>query len=153
MWSGCNLKGPRWKTGMVSMLSGSDDGLGGGLSCPEKDRCTNYSCALDTYINLDPSVARLTHPWWWRQYAPLKRRSTIILHGSISQKTALNSENLVFLSLCIAAVHGYIYLCVQVVLSVRASYAVRCYVVEVVTIFYKLKQQQSAECDNVKRKA
>jgi hypothetical protein len=30
---------------MVSMLSGSDDGLGGGLSCPEKDRCTNYSCA------------------------------------------------------------------------------------------------------------
>jgi hypothetical protein len=28
--------------------------------------------------------------WWWRQYAPLKRRSTIILHGSITQKTALN---------------------------------------------------------------
>jgi hypothetical protein len=27
---------------------------------------------------------------WWRQYAPLKRRSTIILHGSISQKTILN---------------------------------------------------------------
>jgi hypothetical protein len=27
------------------MLSGSDLGLGGGLSCPEKDRCTNYSCA------------------------------------------------------------------------------------------------------------
>jgi hypothetical protein len=26
----------------------------------------------------------------WRQYAPLKRRSTIILHGSISQKTTLN---------------------------------------------------------------
>jgi hypothetical protein len=26
----------------------------------------------------------------WRQYAPLKRRSTIILHGSITQKTALN---------------------------------------------------------------
>jgi hypothetical protein len=33
----------------------------------------------------------LTHPWWWRQYALLKRRSTIILHGSISQKTILNS--------------------------------------------------------------
>jgi hypothetical protein len=31
-----------------------------------------------------------THPWWWRQYAPLKRRSTFILHGSISQKTTLN---------------------------------------------------------------
>jgi hypothetical protein len=29
-------------------------------------------------------------PWWWRQYAPLKRRSTIILHGNISQKTILN---------------------------------------------------------------
>jgi hypothetical protein len=27
------------------MLSGSDDRLGGGLSCPEKDRCTKYSCA------------------------------------------------------------------------------------------------------------
>jgi hypothetical protein len=26
----------------------------------------------------------------WRQYAPLKRRSTIILHGSTSQKTILN---------------------------------------------------------------
>jgi hypothetical protein len=50
------------------MLSGSDDGLGGGLSCPEKDRCTNYSCAGGF----------------------LKRRSTIILHSSITQKTALN---------------------------------------------------------------
>jgi hypothetical protein len=29
--------------------------------------------------------------WWWRQYATLKRRSTIILHGSISQKTTLNN--------------------------------------------------------------
>jgi hypothetical protein len=28
-------------------------------------------------------------PWWWRQYAPLKRRSTFILHGSITQKTTL----------------------------------------------------------------
>jgi hypothetical protein len=28
--------------------------------------------------------------WWWRQYAPLKRRSTIMLLGSITQKTALN---------------------------------------------------------------
>jgi hypothetical protein len=32
----------------------------------------------------------ITHPWWWRQNAPLKRRSTIILHCSISQKTILN---------------------------------------------------------------
>jgi hypothetical protein len=29
-------------------------------------------------------------PRWWKQYAPLKRRSTIILHGSTSQKTILN---------------------------------------------------------------
>jgi hypothetical protein len=29
-------------------------------------------------------------PWLWRQHVPLKRRSTIILHGSTSQKTNLN---------------------------------------------------------------
>jgi hypothetical protein len=29
-------------------------------------------------------------PWWWRQHVPLKHRSTIILHGSTSQKTNLN---------------------------------------------------------------
>jgi hypothetical protein len=51
--------------------------------------------SLDTYINLHPSVARLTHPWWWRQYAPLKRRSRIILHGSTTQKTALNISKLI----------------------------------------------------------
>jgi hypothetical protein len=37
-------------------------------------------CSLNLNLN----------PWWWRQYAPLKRRSTIILHGSTTQKTALN---------------------------------------------------------------
>jgi hypothetical protein len=26
-------------------------------------------------------------PWWWRQYAPLKRRSAPTLHGATSQKT------------------------------------------------------------------
>jgi hypothetical protein len=36
------------------------------------------------------SITPSTHPWWWRQYAPLKHRSTIILHGSTTQKTALN---------------------------------------------------------------
>jgi hypothetical protein len=30
------------------------------------------------------------HPWWWRQYAPLKRRPTIILHRSTSQQTILS---------------------------------------------------------------
>jgi hypothetical protein len=34
----------------------------------------------------------IPHPWWWRQYAPLKRRSTIILHGSITKKTVLNNS-------------------------------------------------------------
>jgi hypothetical protein len=29
-------------------------------------------------------------PLWWRQHIPLKRRATIILHGSTSQKTILN---------------------------------------------------------------
>jgi hypothetical protein len=32
----------------------------------------------------------MSHPLWWRQHVPLKRRSTIILHGSTSQKTILN---------------------------------------------------------------
>jgi hypothetical protein len=39
---------------------------------------------------LPPSSGMSDHLWWWRQYSPLKRRSTIILHGSISQKTTLN---------------------------------------------------------------
>jgi len=30
----------------------------------------------------------------WRQYVPLKRRSTIILHGSTSQKTILNIQDI-----------------------------------------------------------
>jgi hypothetical protein len=38
------------------------------------------------------SNTRDEHPWWWRQYAPLKRRSTIILHDSITQKTALDLQ-------------------------------------------------------------
>jgi hypothetical protein len=33
---------------------------------------------------------------WWRQHVPLKRRSTIILHGSTSQKTILNFFNLIY---------------------------------------------------------
>jgi hypothetical protein len=40
--------------------------------------------------SVDNHFTRQYNPWWWRQYAPLKRRSTIILHGSITQKTALN---------------------------------------------------------------
>jgi hypothetical protein len=32
-------------------------------------------------------------PWWWRQYAPLNRRTTKFLHGSTTQKTALNIIN------------------------------------------------------------
>jgi hypothetical protein len=40
-------------------------------------------------LSTDVSEVR-TASWWWRQYAPLKRRSKIILHGSTSQKTILN---------------------------------------------------------------
>jgi hypothetical protein len=36
-------------------------------------------------------TAVMSNPWWWRQYAPQKRRSTINLHGSTTQKTALNN--------------------------------------------------------------
>jgi hypothetical protein len=45
------------------------------------------------YVVFDDSNPFNTHPWWWRQYAPLKRRSTIILQGSICQKTTLNIVN------------------------------------------------------------
>jgi hypothetical protein len=44
------------------------------------------------YTAVYPRRQFWTHPWWWRQYAPLKRRSTINLHGSVSQKTILNSS-------------------------------------------------------------
>jgi hypothetical protein len=37
----------------------------------------------------------LHHQGGWRQYAPVKRRYTIILHGSTSQKTILNITALV----------------------------------------------------------
>jgi hypothetical protein len=47
----------------------------------------SFSSSFLRFLSLFRAV---THPWWWRQYAPLKRRSTIILHGSITQKTALN---------------------------------------------------------------
>jgi hypothetical protein len=36
------------------------------------------------------SILRDDDPLWWRQHAPLKRRTIIILHGSTSQKTILN---------------------------------------------------------------
>jgi hypothetical protein len=56
----------------------------------------------------------LTHPWWWRQYVPLKRRSTIILHGSTSQKTipnfilaAVRTWNLTYNSLLFASEHRH----------------------------------------------
>jgi hypothetical protein len=45
------------------------------------------SCALTWSIVISSTISL---DWWWRQYAPLKLRSTIILHGSISQKTTLN---------------------------------------------------------------
>jgi hypothetical protein len=46
------------------------------------------SCEISSSHGGEYDVFR--DPWWWRQYIPLKRRSTIILHGSTTQKTALN---------------------------------------------------------------
>jgi hypothetical protein len=53
------------------------------------DRRFRGMCCLHPQGLMYISVT-LTHPWWWRQYAPLKRWSTVILHGSTSQKTVLN---------------------------------------------------------------
>jgi hypothetical protein len=33
--------------------------------------------------------AAYSSPWWWRQYARLKRRSTSRLHGAVSQKAVI----------------------------------------------------------------
>jgi hypothetical protein len=45
---------------------------------------------LGAWMASSGTVLLFHHPWWWRQHVPLKRRSTIILHGSTSQKTILN---------------------------------------------------------------
>jgi hypothetical protein len=58
--------------------------------------CSELSSGLYCHVKWlsadvsEVSTASITHPWWWRLYALLKRRSTIILHGSISQKKTLN---------------------------------------------------------------
>jgi hypothetical protein len=49
-------------------------------------------CRVVKYMSTDVSEVRtatiIRELWWWRQYAPLKRRSTSTwLHGSSSQKT------------------------------------------------------------------
>jgi hypothetical protein len=69
--------------------------------------------SLPTACSRKPSIimwdfkfSRDDHPWWWRQYAPLKRRSTIILHGSTSQKTILNVHNYL-LSRCSVSEKSY----------------------------------------------
>jgi hypothetical protein len=40
------------------MLSGSDDGFGGGLSCPEKDRCTSVDNHFTRQYNPEDSSER-----------------------------------------------------------------------------------------------
>jgi hypothetical protein len=49
---------------------------------------------LSTYVS-EVRAASIIRDEWWRQHVPLKRRSTIILHGSTSQKTILNKNHLV----------------------------------------------------------
>jgi hypothetical protein len=43
----------------------------------------------ETSVNINVTTRRsIKVPWWWRQYAPLKRRSTSTwVHGATSQKT------------------------------------------------------------------
>jgi hypothetical protein len=48
----------------------------------------------------------LHHQGW--QYAPLKRRSTIIIHGSTSQKTTLNMSHFVFTILTLLVIRSLI---------------------------------------------
>jgi hypothetical protein len=74
--------------------------LSSGLYCRVKWLSTDVSEMRTASIIRDESSLMMeavrtseSHPWWWRQYAPLKRRSTIILHGSTTQKTALNIIN------------------------------------------------------------
>jgi hypothetical protein len=45
---------------------------------------------LSTDVSEVRTASIIRDEWWWRQYAPLKRRLTIILHGSITQKITLN---------------------------------------------------------------
>jgi hypothetical protein len=63
------------------------------LFIPDVGGCTYlWTVGRQSFYTLPPSSGMkwIIHPWWWRQHLPLKRRSTIILHGSTTQKTALN---------------------------------------------------------------
>jgi hypothetical protein len=75
------------------------------LTVAGKCRCRMFWCFFSCYLQMHEStphhhcqqqneemfrIVFWDHPWWWRQYAPLKRWSTVILHGSTSQKTILN---------------------------------------------------------------
>jgi hypothetical protein len=56
--------------------------------------CPSFAWTSNSYITCYPFMHGLS-PWWWRQYAPLKCRSTARLHGATSQKT-LNFMSLLF---------------------------------------------------------
>jgi hypothetical protein len=49
---------------------------------------------LATDVSEVRTASNIREPWWWRKHVPLKRRSTITLHGNTSQKT--NSELSIF---------------------------------------------------------
>jgi hypothetical protein len=56
-----------------------------------QSRCspTFQRCVRPPSSGWSPCILPLSS-WWWRQYAPLKRRSTPTrLHGAVSQKTAI----------------------------------------------------------------
>jgi hypothetical protein len=47
---------------------------------------TAASMKMRAFSDIAP---RSDKPWWWRQYAPLKRQSTLRLHDAIYQKALI----------------------------------------------------------------
>jgi hypothetical protein len=93
--------GTHWTGGWVGPRADLDIEVGGKILClcrgSNRDRPVVYpvfmdETSVDNYFTRQyiPEDNSELHPWWWRQHVPLERRSTIILHGSTSQKTILN---------------------------------------------------------------
>jgi hypothetical protein len=61
--------------------------LSSGLYCRVKWLSTDVSEVCTASI--------IREEWWWRQYAPLKCRPTIILHGSTTQRSRVSSGSIV----------------------------------------------------------
>jgi hypothetical protein len=64
------------------------------MNANEEQRKNSLKCEISSSHGSEYDVQNCHQGWWWRQYVPQKRRSTIILHGSTSQKTILNFNSL-----------------------------------------------------------